>query len=598
MIILSGRKLFILAMIATCIGWGATITLASISKQENEQTTIFFPIIAKSEPQETAPGAPIDDPLPGGSPISSMIDWSIDYSNVGIDGGIPDYSKTITVQGRSESDIEQAIQSAEPFTKIILPAGVYDVGTIDINKSNIMLVGGGGSCGETILRFGSNDHGIHVSGHGGTGPFVNLTSNGSRNARSIDVANASGFNVGDYVMIRQNDDSNLFRADLSRNPGESWVKNNAMQINRVAGKNGNTLNLEGGLNLEFKTGLDARVAKINNMITGVGIENLTIERTVDDGATGQSGNISFINTANSWVKGVHSKNAVRAHIYLKNSYKNELKGNYLERSYNNGEGGHGYGVRLEFSTDILTENNIAKLMRHSYLAQAGSSGNVFGYNYSADPYGEGHGEIFADLNFHGGFTFSNLFEGNQAQMAKIDNYHASSTGNLFFRNRIEQDIDSFTHKNELMAKGATTPHIWIQENQYFNSALANEISFPGANRATQTLGHDSGRPRDNFTVCKYTNSSNDDRGCGRTRETTVNHGNHDYLKGETTWDSSISNRGFPASAYRNSRPSFWGNLPWPMYGPDTLGLSENQKQLPAKTRFIEASQGSISFCQR
>ena len=369
-------------------------------------------------------------------------------------------------------------------------------------------------------------------------------------------------------------------------------------MNRVVGKSGNTLQLEGGLNLDFKTSLNARVAKVHNMVTGVGIENLTIERTVDDGASGQSGNLYFNYVANSWVRGVHSINAVRAHIYFNNSYKNEVRGNYIERSYNNGPGGHGYGVRLESATDLLIENNIAKLMRHSYLAQVGSNGNVFGYNYSADPYGADHGEIYTDLSTHGGFAFSNLFEGNQAQQAKVDNIHASNVGNLFFRNRIEQDIDNFTHKDRLMPKGATTPQIWVHENQYYNSFLANEISFPGANPATQTRGHDSGRPRDNFTVCKYTNSSNGERGCGRTRDTTVNHGTHDYLKNETTWDNSISTRGFPASAYLNGRPSFWGSSPWPMYGPDTLSLGENQKQIPAKVRFMEASQGRGSFCQR
>ena len=241
------------------------------------------------------------------------------------------------------------------------------------------------------------------------------------------------------------------------------------------------------------------------VVTGVGVENITLERTVNDYAEYGSANIYVAYAANSWVEGVHSKNSVRAHIYMTRSYKNEVRGNFLDRSFNNGGGGHGYGVRLEGGTsDTLVENNIAKLMRHSYIAQIGANGNVFGYNYSADPFGEGFGEIYTDLSVHGGFGHSNLFEGNQAQHAKIDNIHASNSWNIFFRNRLEQDIDSYTYKNELMEKGASTPHIWVHENQYYNTFLANEIGFPGANQATQTVGFDSGRVRDNFTVCKYT----------------------------------------------------------------------------------------------
>ena len=270
---------------------------------------------------------------------------------------------------------------------------------------------------------------------------------------------------------------------------------------------------------------------------------------------------------------------------------------YLDAAFNNGSGGHGYGIRLDGgTTDVLVENNVARLMRHSFLVQTGGNGNVFGYNYSTDPYGEGFGEIYTDLSVHGGFGHSNLFEGNQAQHAKIDNVHASNSSNLFFRNRLEQDIDRYTYKNELLSKGASTPHIWVHENQYYNAFLANEIGFPGANSKTQTYGFDSGRRRDNFTVCKYVTSSDGERGCGRTRETTINHGTHDYLTGQTSWDNSISERGFPASVYLSGKPVFWGSSAWPAFGPDRLSLSESDKMIPAKSRYLNSLQGQGEVC--
>lgn len=539
------------------------------------------------QPTET-PSLTLTPDRPNGTSLADFVEYPINYSNVGITGGIPNYPNTIRVSGFTEKAIEDAISQAKPFTKILLPAGTYNVGTIDIRKSNIVLMGEANGCGRAVIRF-SNDTGINVGSGGSIGSSVNLAASASLNSKRITVSRGkgSGFSIGDYVFISQNDDSSLFRADLSRatNP-EDWVKGNATQMNKIVGRDGDTLILEGGLNLNYKTSLGAKVAKVHNMVSGVGVENLTLERTQDKYATGESGNILFKFVANSWVRGIHSKNSIRAHIYMTRSYKNEVRGNYLDRSFDNGGGGHGYGARLQNgTTDTLVENNIAKLLRHSYIAQIGANGNVFAYNYSADPYGESHGEIYTDLSAHGGFAHSNLFEGNQAQMAKIDNNHASSSMNIFFRNRLEQDLNSYTYKSELTSKGATTPHIWIHENQYFNSFLANEISFPGANQATQTVGFPNGNKRENFTVCKYINSSDGERGCGRTRDTTVNHGTYDYLLKQTTWDSSISKKAFPNSAYLSSKPPFWGNRAWPMFGPDMLGLSESQKVIPAKARY-------------
>jgi len=539
-------------------------------------------------PSATAtPNRPTSTPNLPGKPgsIGDMIEYPIDYSNVGITGGIPRYPHTITVSGFTEKAIEDAINRAQPYTRIILPAGTYHIGTIDIRKSNITLIGAADGCGETVLKF-SADTGIRVSAGGSLGPSVKLTANAGRNTKQITVLKVSGFNKGDYVMLKQNDDSHLFRSDLSRNKDETWVKGNAAQMNRIVDISGNVLTLEGGVNIDYKTSLTAQVAKVHNMISGVGIENMTLEKTSGSTAADNSANIYFHYAANSWVRGVHSIKATRAHFYMYRSYKNEVRGSFLDGARNNGAGGNGYGVRLEQSTtDTLVENNIAKLMRHSYIAQIGANGNVFGYNYSADPFGEGFGEIYTDLSAHGGFAHSNLFEGNQAQMAKVDNIHASNALNLFLRNRLEQDIDNYTYKSQLFPKGATTPHIWIHENQYFNSFLANEISFPGANKATQTLGFPNGSKRENFTVCKYVNSGDEDRGCGRTRDTTVNHGTYDYLTGQTTWDSSLS-RNIPDSAYRSGKPPFWGNTPWPSFGPDTSGLSEAQKMVPAKKRYL------------
>ena len=74
------------------------------------------------------------------------------------------------------------------------------------------------------------------------------------------------------------------------------------------------------------------------------------------------------------------------------------------------------------------------------------------------------------------------------------------------------------------------------------------------------------------------------------------HGTHDYLTGQTSWDSSIGATAFPASAYKSEKPSFWGNTAWPTFGPDRLGVGESSKIIPAKVRFLNAQNGNGSFC--
>jgi Secretion system C-terminal sorting domain len=89
------------------------------------------------------------------------------------------------------------------------------------------------------------------------------------------------------------------------------------------------------------------------------------------------------------------------------------------------------------SSENLAENNIFEHLRHSMLIQSAANGNVFGYNYSKDPFwvssiSNGAG----DLTLHGNFPFCNLFEGNVGNNIVVDDSHAlNGPNNIFFRNR-------------------------------------------------------------------------------------------------------------------------------------------------------------------
>jgi len=69
----------------------------------------------------------------------------------------------------------------------------------------------------------------------------------------------------------------------------------------------------------------------------------------------------------------------------------------------------------------------------------------------------------------------------------------------------------------------------------------------------------------------------------RSYTTVLLHGNYDYVSHSTTWDPSITDHALPASLYRSAKPSWFGLLAWPAFGPDpknpTILLNNN---IPAK----------------
>jgi hypothetical protein len=73
------------------------------------------------------------------------------------------------------------------------------------------------------------------------------------------------------------------------------------------------------------------------------------------------------------------------------------------------------------------------------LLQIGANGNVYGYNYSINPFWTGvslPSNSAGDMVLHGDYTYMNLFEGNVGQNIVIDDSHGKNGPyNTFFRNR-------------------------------------------------------------------------------------------------------------------------------------------------------------------
>ncbi len=276
---------------------------------------------------------------------------------------------------------------------------------------------------------------------GGTGDLIRIS--GSTSAAEIPLAagalkgtyqlsldNASGLEAGDVIRLYMFDEDLMF---------SSWAYGTLGQVVEIESINGNVLTLVDPLNHLYPLGRTPYIRKLNP-VRAAGIECLSIERL--DASSGQTDNIFINNAYNCVIRNVMSDKCNFAHIAINSSAHILVEGSYFHHAHAYGGGGQGYGVVNQTATSFcLTENNAFEHLRHSMLIQSGANGNVYGYNYSYDPFWEDGflpANSAGDAVLHGNYTYLNLFEGNTIQNIVVDASHGSNGPyNTFLRNRAE-----------------------------------------------------------------------------------------------------------------------------------------------------------------
>ncbi|MCG2777799.1 MAG: glycoside hydrolase family 55 protein [Desulfobacterales bacterium] len=494
-----------------------------------------------------------------------LINWS-----PGIPGGIPNYPVSIDVKdapynakGDGVTDdtaaIQNAINDCAKGYAVFIPEGIYRLTSqLSIFRKGIVLRGAGPD--KTFLKNESTSGSIiRIYSYSGS-TKANVIGGYTKGSTTITVDNSSSFRVGDHVTIDQKNDPNVTASLLS------YMKRAIGQVVKITGKTGVDLTINRPLYYTYNADMNIMITKLfgyGGPVIGAGIEDLYVERVNPGGYD----NINFISAINCWVRNVKSYMARKWHVRLRQSYGCEVRDSYFQDGHNHG-GDASYGVGcFQKCTDNLIENNIFYRLRHSMILEYGGCGNVFGYNYSKDPINENGDNtdwLMSDMSLHGGHPYMNLFEGNIAAHIDMDNYLGSSSHNTFFRNHIERKSIP-TVKYGLWA-------VEIQKNNLYENVVGNVLCTPGATGAVWRIGRDR--------LTKTTDP--------RVAATLLRHGNYDYISGSTQWDSNISDHNLPNSYYLDSKPSFFGDLPWPMIGPD---LDPKVGILPAKKRFDDMQSG-------
>jgi hypothetical protein len=473
---------------------------------------------------------------------------------VGVEGGIPSFSNRVNYLdegGINDGDtdnssiLQQLVNRlAGSETVILVPAGDYFFSKqVRLPRHGKIIIRGEGP-DRTRFLFDTGNIGFigdfDVAG-GVVGDDVDVLSGFTKGSTQLLLSSAAGFNTGDYLDIDQENDVSLMSSTNPPDWNQSWAARSVGQIVMVKGISGNRVAIDPPLRYDYNPGLNVEVNKI--FVTEfVGFEDFYLENL----RAGDKFNFYFANTANCWIKNVHSIMTVKYHVAARASKNMTIRDSYFSGSFDVGGGGHGYGAVVEIHTsDCLIENNIFGKLRHSMMSKVGANGNVFAYNYSLETMTE-YGLPSPDISIHGHFSYMNLFEGNIVDMlSSADFWGPSGFGTTFFRNRI------------------TRGGAWISDSSIENNLVGNEI--------TSSFG-----------------IAIDEKAI----DTFIHGNNHND---EITWTAGVDEI-LVKSHYLSSEPSFWEtNTMWPSIGPE---YEIGSGTIPAKERYWNNFTTSIELAEQ
>lgn len=329
--------------------------------------------------------------------------------------------------------INSAIDSLNGLPGVIyFPAGIYALySTVNI-PSGVILRGAGAD--STVLKMRHSGYGFSFAGTV-TGGFSNIIGGYLKGSFRLIMPSGHGFVQGDFAELVETNGA------WDTNPA-SWANDVVGQILRISEVSGDTLILEKELRINYDSVLSPRIRKLFP-VSHAGMESMKIFRD-DTSRTSSSYNISFEKAAYCWVKAVEGHISLGSHCMINLSTNIEVTGCYFHDANNyDGGGTRGYGVTLNtHAGQCFIANNIFRHLRHAMMTKCGANGNVFLYNYSAEPFRNGAGEFppdgCGDISLHGHFSYANLFESNVVQTIWIDQtWGPSGPYNTFFRNRAE-----------------------------------------------------------------------------------------------------------------------------------------------------------------
>jgi Concanavalin A-like lectin/glucanases superfamily/Pectate lyase superfamily protein len=531
-------------------------------------------------------------------PADRLTDWTPGV-RVGVIGGIPTnrtnlidvtrppYNADKTGNLDAGSAIQSAINASSSGDVIYLPAGVYRINStisLDHNRDNRTLRGAG--IGATIIDCRASNSGIFV----GTGSDYNwsfpasgndITGGLAKDSTTITLADTSNFSVGQIVQITFQDQRDQAAITAGATPvvHVSGFSGNRRQKTRVVSKTATTLTIFPGIYHSPNPNLSAKVYAARFQTDGVGIEDLTIDCTNGETIFG----IQFEQCYGSWAKDVKVTNSSNYAFFLYDSLNGEIRRSYANQRRT--QGTNGAGVLCNTSSACLVEDNIVYRFFPLIEVNQGSSGNVFAYNLLEDSSVSGVLGAGIDSN-HGPHNSFNLYEGNIAPNLQADGYFGSVSEDVAFRNWFHGTapggIIGFT-----LSLNRFTRRYSLAGNLFGRTGITSgDYSFGNPNMGNSSSSG-TVKPSSGIFWADWGKSS----GPGGFQEldldvanTTLLIGNWNARTGSVPSSESLSGKTLPKSLYLATKPTWFGDLTWPAFGPESP--NQSYAAIPAGNRYV------------
>jgi PKD repeat protein len=517
-------------------------------------------------------------------PSDRIVDWS--SACVGVPGGITNRTtiyKTLPA-GTSAGTINSTIASCPAGQVVLLAPGSYS-GAINFGtKSGVTLRGSGTNTviTGTVIMGSGNWYTGNYPPYWSTGSTISSVSKGDTN---VTAASTSGLAVGYLAYIdEKNDPSFVFDS----NGSAPRARGQAVRITAISG---NVVTFWPPLVYGFSSTQDARIKSQS----GVGqIEFSSVEDLKLEG-NGSTTGFLLENGYGCWLKGVSMHNMANYNLNLTCCVRCSIFGCDLRDAPDHSN--NHFGIGLETSdTGILVENNIVWRIGPNVEINYASVGNVFAYNYFYDSLYATSGSMDLDDN-HGPHNLMNLFEGNYIGVVQSDGYFGSSSHHTYLRNRITGTNPESNGKQFAVGLNRWARYFNFVGNLLGDSSLSKSYELVSSNPTgfgiyalgypnIGNMGYDGTAPPNTWNNPGSSPGDNQWRDLAVTN-TIIRHGNWDAVNKSIVWDPANSDHAIPASYYRNSKPTWFGNMPWPPYDPSaTTAGNLSPTNIPAGYRFV------------
>ena len=553
-------------------------------------------------------------------PAERLADWRPGVT-VGVPGGIPTnrthivdvtkspYRADNTGVTDAQPAIQKAITEAEEDDVVYLPAGTYRVNSaIALGKNSKITIRGAGPDKTVILPYHQSNGITICPADGGDWWYPNrlkldIMASPKRGDTVLTVGDTKPLDaypndgIGQICQLSLKNDLTLPVVS----PGH-W-EYMRRQLSRIVAKTDTTVTISPGLLYDLPAKLAPVLRPGGRYSELVGIEDLTVDGT---NSTAPRGLILINASYGCWVRNVTMRKAERYIFVMDGALQCEVKHCYIGQR-KSVAGPNGGGLLMGTSSFCLVQDNVlAETFPDMEIDN--SSGNVFAYNFCDDKSVQG-GLLGCSINSnHGGHGSYNLYEGNIAPRFQCDGYHGSASHDTAFRNWFHGtssmtdqfwicvNLNRFTRcynivGNVLGRKGYTWLYEVEQVGFSYDKHFIYSLGFPNmgngwSNGKTAQLSKGQ-----YWADWERMLASEPGKGPGPggfqeldldVKKTALLKGNHNYKDNGVPESESLAGATLPKSLYLKEKPAWFGDLPWPPFGPDT---DFEHNKIPAQVRF-------------